>query len=123
MKLQSPKNPHYILVALLIVIVATAALIAGSVSASRKSRPINREAGMLRRHGAPRTSSGPTIYLSESQPLTFRRAGERNVVAALEDGSAQPLSMATTDLDEDGVQDLIVGYGAGEAGIISLHRG
>ncbi|MGD8441266.1 MAG: FG-GAP-like repeat-containing protein, partial [Holophagae bacterium] len=38
-------------------------------------------------------------------------------------GVARPVSLAAGDLDEDGVPDLVVGYGDGLAGHIAVHRG
>jgi len=36
---------------------------------------------------------------------------------------AQPLALASGDFDEDGVPDLVSGFAAGKAGVITVHRG
>src|SRR5262245_26976877 len=76
------------------------------------------------RRGHPRpTKSGAPIYLSEAQPLVVHHVGVREAVEALTDGSAQPSALVTSDLDADGLQDLVVGYSHAEDGILAVHRG
>src|SRR5260370_22068047 len=38
-------------------------------------------------------------------------------------GEAPPVSLASGDLDEDGINDLLVGYGTAGGGIIAFHQG
>ena len=38
-------------------------------------------------------------------------------------GAAQPVSLASGDIDGDGVADLLVGYSAPGGGVIAVHRG
>jgi len=38
-------------------------------------------------------------------------------------GQAQPLALASGDLDEDGTPDLISGFGSGKGGTVTIHRG
>jgi uncharacterized repeat protein (TIGR01451 family) len=66
---------------------------------------------------------GPRIFLSDSKPLLTHHIGSTSIMSEMAGGSAQPLSLAAGDLDEDGVDDLVVGYGTGRGGIIAIHRG
>ncbi|HEY6352737.1 MAG TPA: hypothetical protein VI636_25350, partial [Candidatus Angelobacter sp.] len=77
--------------------------------------------------------SGPRIWLQENQPLPVEHVAgglsngqgtmvvDSGVLAGL--GKAQPVSMASGDLDADGFEDLVVGYSTGAGGFISVHRG
>src|SRR5438876_2251583 len=73
----------------------------------------------------PGQSSVQTV-VNLSQPVelptkytTTSRA--QRVLAAT--GGVQPLSLASADFDEDGMPDLISGYGGGNGGILTIHRG
>jgi fimbrial isopeptide formation D2 family protein/uncharacterized repeat protein (TIGR01451 family) len=63
------------------------------------------------------TATGPKIWLQDNQPLAVTHTG-----ASLT-ATAQPLSMASADIDGDGIADLVVGYSAPGGGAIALHRG
>jgi mucin-19 len=69
--------------------------------------------------------TGPKIWLGERQQLPMQSGGGPAGTAALAghaavvSAGAQPLSLTTGDVDEDGIADLLVGY----AGHISLQRG
>ncbi len=67
--------------------------------------------------------TGPKIWLQESQSLPVNHAGPTDVVGPLMSGQAQPLAMASADVDEDGVADLLVGYSTPGGGTITVHRG
>jgi uncharacterized repeat protein (TIGR01451 family) len=65
---------------------------------------------------------GPKIWLQDNQPLAVAHTG----AAAQNPGlmaAAQPVSMASADIDADGVADLLVGYSAPGGGVIAVHRG
>ncbi|HEY6968146.1 MAG TPA: Ig-like domain repeat protein [Candidatus Angelobacter sp.] len=68
------------------------------------------------------TTSGPRIWLQENQPLpvVHRDVATQSPVAMQ---GAQPLSMASGDIDADGFEDLLVGYGVSQGGVIAVHRG
>src|ERR1700693_5946417 len=68
-------------------------------------------------------SEGPHIYLQDTQLLRINHSGDPAAVQALVTGEAQPLCFASADVDEDGVADLLVGYGTPIGGAIVLHRG
>ncbi|HEY6352018.1 MAG TPA: choice-of-anchor D domain-containing protein [Candidatus Angelobacter sp.] len=78
-------------------------------------------------------SSGPRIWLQENQVLPVQHVavglnngqGMMAVDAGVLTGlsQSQPVSIASADLDGDGFDDLVVGYGVGSAGFISIHRG
>ena len=69
--------------------------------------------------------TGPRIWLGERQQLPMQAggapAGSAQLAghAAIAPAGAQPLSLTTGDVDEDGIADLLVGY----AGHISIQRG
>ncbi|MCS6804450.1 MAG: right-handed parallel beta-helix repeat-containing protein [Acidobacteriota bacterium] len=89
-----------------------------------------------------------TLYLGEGVDLKFQVPGEAAALAAdiehslwntyplLSDQSnlnrlnetlqsylARPLSLASADFDEDGMDDLAVGYACRDGGLLTLHRG
>ncbi|HET9180669.1 MAG TPA: hypothetical protein VFP59_00940 [Candidatus Angelobacter sp.] len=66
---------------------------------------------------APQTT-GPRIWLGESQPAAFQQIG-----AFKPGGVPSPDSLASADLDRDGVADLVVGYSTGNSGLLSIQRG
>lgn len=69
------------------------------------------------------TTSGPRIYIADPYALVSSYVGTPSAVQALAAGSATPLAMTAGDLDKDGVQDLAVGYGTAQGGVIALYRG
>ena len=69
--------------------------------------------------------TGPRIWLGERQQLPMQAGGAPAGAAplaghaAIAPAGAQPLSLTTGDVDEDGIADLLVGY----SGHISIQRG
>ncbi|MBZ5491805.1 MAG: DUF11 domain-containing protein [Acidobacteriia bacterium] len=69
--------------------------------------------------------TGPKIWLGERQQLPMQAGGASagaallNGHAAVAPAGAQPLSLTTGDVDEDGIADLLVGY----SGHLSIQRG
>lgn len=55
------------------------------------------------------------------QPLAFEPAGK--TAAVFQAQQPRPLSMSSVDFDEDGIPDLIVGYGLKQGGAVALMRG
>ena len=74
-------------------------------------------------HAVPRTTRGPAIYLTEPGRLAVTPSSEQSILEALANGPAQPVALASADLDADGVQDWVAGYSNGENGIIAIRRG
>jgi hypothetical protein len=73
-------------------------------------------------HAAGR--GNPWISLSNGRGVITKYSGAAHVVEALDRDQAQPLALASADLDEDGVPDLICGYAIpGGGGAVTLHRG
>src|SRR5258708_456294 len=69
------------------------------------------------------SARGPHVYVQDSQALKVKHSGDPGAVQALATGLAQPLAVASADVDGDGVADLLVGYSAPAGGIIAVHRG
>lgn len=65
----------------------------------------------------------PWINLSDGEELPSSYSGQPQLDSALTGDSARSLSLASGDFDEDGVPDLVSGYGGSSGGIITLHRG
>lgn len=65
----------------------------------------------------------PFINLRDGRdvPTVFVEAGA--AVREFKDNRAKPVALASGDLDEDGMPDLIGGYAGAEAGILTVHRG
>ncbi|MEW6207232.1 MAG: FG-GAP-like repeat-containing protein [Acidobacteriota bacterium] len=72
-------------------------------------------------HAAGR--GNPSISLSDGRELMTSYIGQDRLVEAIENNEARGLSLASADFDEDGVADLICGYGFAQEGVITLHRG
>ncbi len=64
--------------------------------------------------------SGVQVEFSVTE-LAAEYSGESGFL--IEQGKAEPLSLATADFDEDGMPDLVVGYGDADAGLVVVHRG
>ncbi|HEY2393857.1 MAG TPA: hypothetical protein VGK22_21970 [Candidatus Angelobacter sp.] len=66
--------------------------------------------------------SGPKIWLADNQPVPVKTVGA-GLAQGVAAGQIQPLSMATADVDGDGVADLVTGFGTPSGGTIIVHRG
>src|SRR5258708_27645647 len=66
---------------------------------------------------------GPHIYVQDTQKVQVSHSGDADAVQSLVAGQARPLSSASADLDEDGVADLLVGYGTPTGGGGGLRPG
>jgi len=65
----------------------------------------------------------PAINFKDGHQLLTSYLGPETLRLALEQNQAEPLSLASADFDEDGVPDLISGYGYQGRGIVTLLRG
>ena len=86
----------------------------------------SRSANATRSHQATllaKQRPGPYVNLRAGRSVTVNYAGATNAVAKLTSSQTLPLSLASADLDEDGVSDLISGYADGQNGIVSIQRG
>lgn len=67
--------------------------------------------------------TGPHIPLQEPQLLPVNPAASQSLPQALVNGQGQPLSMSFGDYDQDGIDDLAVGYASSGAGIVAIFSG
>src|SRR4051812_11736583 len=65
---------------------------------------------------------GPKIWLADNQAVPVRPVGPA-LAQSVAAGQAQALSMATADVDGDGVADMVAGFSAAGGGNIVIHRG
>ena len=70
-----------------------------------------------------RAAKEPAALAVRVASLTPRYRGPQQLVVELEYGRAVPTTLAVADFDEDGIPDLLCGYGAGDSGALVLHRG
>ncbi|HWF05639.1 MAG TPA: VCBS repeat-containing protein, partial [Candidatus Angelobacter sp.] len=66
---------------------------------------------------------GPKIWLGDNQAVPVKTVGSTGLAQSVAAGQAQPLSMATADVDGDGIADLVAGFSAPTGGLIVIHRG
>ncbi|HEY1938475.1 MAG TPA: hypothetical protein VGJ33_11125 [Candidatus Angelobacter sp.] len=66
---------------------------------------------------------GPRIWLADNQSVPVKTAGAPGTAESVAAGKAQPLSMATADVDGDGVADMVAGFSAAGGGFVVVHRG
>jgi mucin-19 len=71
----------------------------------------------------PAPVQGPKIWLRDNQSMPVKPVGAPTLVQSVAAGQAQPLSMATADVDGDGVADMVAGFSAPGGGAIVIHRG
>ena len=65
----------------------------------------------------------PFINFADGREIPALFNGPDRALTALESRNASPLSLASADFDEDGVPDLVCGFGQEDAGIFTIHRG
>jgi hypothetical protein len=78
--------------------------------------------GATAQASAPRTRHAG-FRLPDPVALAADYTGDAPRRSALEAGQARPAALAAADFDEDGMPDLLAGYGAAEGGLLTLHRG
>jgi len=66
---------------------------------------------------------GPRIWLGDNQAVPVKPVGAPSLAQNVAAGQAQALSMATADVDGDGVQDMVAGFSAPGGGANVIHRG
>ena len=64
-----------------------------------------------------------SIKGSDRKSLQAQYAGPAHLKRAIEDGSAEALSLAAADFDSDGFYDLACGYKLEQGGLLSIYRG
>src|SRR5579884_2861766 len=67
--------------------------------------------------------TGPKIWLSGVEPVPIVVRNTDKLSEEVVGGEAQPLSMATADVDGDGYADLVTGFTTPTGGAILIHRG
>jgi hypothetical protein len=65
---------------------------------------------------------GPKIWLADNQPIPVKPVGS-NLTQAVAAEQAQPLSMASADVDGDGIADLVTGFSTANGGTVMVQRG
>jgi hypothetical protein len=66
---------------------------------------------------------GPRINLTDGRELVTSYDGTESAQRLLREDLVQPLATASSDFDEDGVPDLVIGYAAPTGGLITFLRG
>ena len=63
------------------------------------------------------------VWLQAPHSLASRYQGKAAATQALNSGLGTPLALAAGDFNEDGVQDLVVGYATASGGALAIYRG
>jgi uncharacterized repeat protein (TIGR01451 family) len=63
------------------------------------------------------------INFANGRDVLTAYRGEPQAQRLIQQDLVQPLALASTDIDEDGVPDLLTGYGSPGGGLLTLHRG
>ncbi|HJQ24061.1 MAG TPA: BACON domain-containing carbohydrate-binding protein [Blastocatellia bacterium] len=112
--------------ALFCILCIVAVSIVAYVIAARQSSQADGEArGVLDSavavHAAGRMN--PFVNLRDGQSMPANYQGNATAVAALRNNGALPLALCAADFDEDGMPDLVAGYGSKDGGVVVLQRG
>src|SRR5215475_5831152 len=65
----------------------------------------------------------PWVTLKDGQAAPVQYVGSSNLLQLLNTNQSRPLSIASVDLDEDGVLDIVSGYAGAENNLITVQRG
>jgi len=65
----------------------------------------------------------PNFRLPAPRPLASGYVGEARWLDAIDSDRTRAAALATADFDEDGIADLVSGYGTAAGGLLTLHRG
>ena len=63
------------------------------------------------------------LNISEGRNVLATYSGPGELLSQLEAGTAEPLSLASADFDEDGTIDLVSGYRTLTGGMLTIHKG
>jgi VCBS repeat protein/S-layer family protein/all-beta uncharacterized protein len=120
-----PINTLPIVCLLLLVVAGYGALRQASPTSHASSRGVTvSKARLSQAVSAKASRSGnPAVNLADGRDVIASYSGSSELTQALEQNQAEPLAVASDDFDEDGVADLVIGYGHSASGIITLHRG
>ena len=94
---------------------------AGADSMQEISDPRGFLSGPITAHAAGRGNPWVTLRDGASAPAEYQ--GAPKAIQQLKANAMRPLSVAAADFDEDGVPDLVAGYGGNPGGVISIQRG
>src|SRR5262249_23682717 len=120
---KSGKLPLLLLCAALALVFQSSHRAGANASAPRSNRP--QRAARLSHHVTVQAAGrgNPWINLSDGREIEADFTSSASVAQELTKNQAEPLSLASADFDEDGVPDLVCGYGHGSGGILVLRRG
>src|SRR5690349_8783317 len=65
----------------------------------------------------------PWITLRDGHNITSEFSESSSAIDQLKENSVHPLSLGSADFDEDGMPDLVAGYGRPNGGLITIQRG
>ena len=65
----------------------------------------------------------PFVNFEDGIELSGTYTGATEMQSVLKQNAVEPRALASADFDEDGVQDLVCGFGSPRGGIITLYRG
>lgn len=113
---------------LLILLVATAITI-GVVN--HRTAEATNDDGSIRRFNVSKADAVPVelgarpsvwMKLAEGKPIGSELVGPANAISGFETGSFAPSAAIAVDIDNDGLADVLSGYGDENAGALTLHR-